>query len=82
MKRLYCVHLLGPDNVYAVASRDDAFRIAKEWGDWLDNDARFGPRDGDDMVLLEPLPSLWDGTPEHHAKQLEKIGADWRAWEV
>lgn len=79
IKPLYCVHVLGPDDIYAVASRDDAFRISQEMQAYFDE--AFVRTDDKDAVLMEALPSLWAGSAEQHAAEINRIGADWRQWQ-
>lgn len=81
MGSLYCVALMGPDNIYAVESKIEAYTIANEMNEYLTkmaNEKKF-----DDLwPIVWARPAMWHLGEESHAKQMKKIGPDWKKWDV
>ena len=71
---LWCVHVLGPDDVLAAPSHDAAATHAREWNKVLHS--RVGSPDD---VLCFAYAAPWPHTPEAHAEAvkgwLQQVGS-------
>ena len=68
-KELWCVHIIGPDDLYAAPSKAEAEERVAAQNDWINND----PKLRDSGIQAEVL--LWPYTPASHA---ENITQHWR----
>ncbi len=66
---LWSVHVRGPDDLVAVACYDDAVRLSDGLNWWW-----LAQRPTEDDPWINAVPALWDGTQEHHAEQVAKLG--------
>lgn len=63
---LWCVHIAGPDDVYAARSREQAIDVAQ-----IVN-FRFGPVAEEMDVMFEATAQLWPWDPDEHDSSLRK----------
>lgn len=64
-KILWCVHILGPDELIAKESYEAAEKHATELSDYL-----HGPDMPDTDVLCLPIVAMWPWSPEAHRAAL------------
>lgn len=72
---LWAVHVAGPDDLRAVASREQAYRLAE----WLNLGVAANPifcGSTDTAPLIWASPARWTGTPEAHAESLASEDRD------
>jgi len=67
---LWCLHILGPDDVYAAPSKAAAVSCAARFN------ARFGPIAAQNDVMCEAVVVPWPYSPESHAESLPS----WSQW--
>lgn len=63
---LWCVHVLGPDDVYAAPSHDAAVVFAREW-----NKALHGKPSTPDDILCFAYAAPWPYNREEHTDNLK-----------
>lgn len=63
-KELWCVHIIGPDDLYAAPSKEEAEERVAAQNEWINSD----PKMRDYGIKAELLP--WPYTPESHADSL------------
>lgn len=68
---LWCMHVLGPDDVHPAPSKAAAEAAAERFN------AHFGPIAAEKEVMCKAVVALWPHSPESHAASL----AEWSQWE-
>ena len=63
-KELWCVHIIGPDDLYAAPSKEEAEERVAAQNDWINND----PKLRESGIQAEVL--IWPYTSESHADSL------------
>ncbi len=71
MSELWCVNIIGPDDLYPAASLEDAIRAAHAFNGW--GLEKFPPEDKD-YVLMWANVTQWPHDPEGHATVLASNG--------
>ncbi len=67
MSWLFCVHVHGPDDIYACADREEAVRLAEEMNSAI---ARFPHKDDPNPPVMTAVVATWPWSPESHAQNL------------
>lgn len=68
---LWCLHILGPDDVHPAPSREHAERAAAAFNE------RFGPLATKDDVLMEAVAAPWPHDAESHAELVGQFIESW-----
>jgi len=63
-KELWCVHIIGPDDLYAAPSKEEAEERVAAQNDWINND----PKLRESGIQAEVL--IWPYTSESHTESL------------
>lgn len=70
---LWCMHILGPDDVHAAPSKFHAEKAAAAFNE------RFGPISKETDVMCRAVVEPWPHSPESHAADVGKFCAEWFA---
>lgn len=73
---LWAVHVQGPDDVLAMASHEAAEKHAGDLNAWWVKHCAEFPDETGMRPNLRAVVIPWDGTPEHHAAELERLARE------
>lgn len=71
-KLLWCVHILGPDELIAHESYDDAEKHARELNEYMHDPANLPDLD----VMCLSIVAVWTGSAKEHAAEVIKTKAE------
>lgn len=70
-EELWCLHILGPDDVHAAPSKEHAERAAERFNEI------HGPVAASAGVMCRAVAAPWPHSPESHAEDVGLFEADW-----